>query len=577
MSLRDVRCAFALAAALAAIAPSPAFALGTCGNGTLDSGEACDDGNDQAGDGCGALCTLEPGWACPIAGQACDALICEAVDSYEAVFLRGNYIEVGLHPSGAFGTGMPSPDGWHGRSAASGVNQELGLVSDPEASGWSAQHGDFFLPGSPEEGWSLEVAGAIASNNRNAPFELDGGFEGAECVDAGACGARGGARVTWELDEPFRGVSLRKRYTLVDGGTFVLVEVELTNTTGAALEDVYYLRTIDPDNDQTVHGQFQTVNEIISQPDDTLTLAHVRASQNVSGVASALSILADDARARVSRGGFANRVPHDVWQGTPTLLHEGSAFSDQAVSIAFQLDLPAHASRSVRYAFALSAQPTDALACVLDQDQDGVIDIEDAHPADPERCSDRDDDDCDDCVSGGFAPADDGDDADRDGSCDLGDEDDDGDGVADEDDANPSNARVCQDDDRDECDDCSITGADGSGGDPDDDGLDADADGVCDASDDEAEEAPDAGIPDDVIPLSDTGVPGQPPEIVAPPPGEEDDDEPSVAESRVAFSGGGAACSVTRAAHGRGLAALIGLVALAAALVRRRQSASAEP
>lgn len=576
MSARDVRGALALAAALAALAPSPAFALGTCGNGTLDSGEACDDGNDQAGDGCGALCTLEPGWACPIAGQACDALVCEALESYSAVFLRGNYIEVGLHPSAAFGTGMPSPDGWHGRSAASGDNQELGLVSDPAASDWSEQHGDFFLPGSPEEGWSLEVAGAIASNNRNATFELEGGFDGAECVDTGACGARGGARVTWQLDEPFRGVSLRKRYTLVDGGTFVLVEVELTNTTNAALEDVYYLRTIDPDNDQTVHGQFQTINEILSQPDDTITLAHVRASQNVSGVASALSILADDSRSRVSRGGFANRVPHDVWQGTPTLLHSGSAFSDQAVSIAFQLELPAHASRSVRYAFALSAEPTGALACVLDQDQDGVIDIEDAHPADPERCADRDDDGCDDCSSGLFAPADDGDDLDADGTCDLGDEDDDGDGVSDDDDANPTNPRVCLDEDDDGCDDCTISGDDGSGGDPEDDGLDADRDGVCDASDDEGEEIQDASAPPTPRPVLDAGPTSPPPP--GPPDGGPTQPSPPVAESRrgPSFSGGGA-CSVTHATHGSGLAALLGLVVVGAALARRRQSASAEP
>lgn len=576
MSARDLRCGLALCAALIAFEPSAALALGACGNGTLDSGEACDDGNEQAGDGCGALCTLEPGWACPIAGQACDALICEAVESYSAVFLRGNYIEVGLHPSAAFGTGMPSPDGWHGRSGVAAQNQELGLVSDPEATGWSEQHGDFFLPGSAEEGWSLEVGGAIASNNRNAAFDLAGNFGPAECLAAGACSGRGGARVSWELAAPFHGVALRKRYTLVDGGTFVLIEVELTNTTSAALEDVYYLRTIDPDNDQTVHGQFQTSNEILSQPDDAVTLAHVRASQNVSGVTSALSILADDAHARVSRGGFANRVPHDVWHGTPTLLHDESAFGDQAVSIAFKLDLPARATETVRYAYALSGEPTGALACVLDQDQDGVIDLEDAHPADPQRCADRDGDDCDDCSSGRFATAGDGDDRDGDGACDLGDEDDDGDGVPDDDDISPSNARLCLDDDGDGCDDCAITGSDGSGGDPDEDGLDADGDGVCDVSDDEGEEMPDAAAAPPVFEPIDAG----PVEPASPPEREDASAETrdaAVAQSRVSFSGGGGACAMTRPANGGGLAALLGLLALASALVRRRQGASAEP
>jgi cysteine-rich repeat protein len=40
----------------AAPAPAPA-----CGNGTVDAGEACDDGNATDGDGCSASCTEEPG------------------------------------------------------------------------------------------------------------------------------------------------------------------------------------------------------------------------------------------------------------------------------------------------------------------------------------------------------------------------------------------------------------------------------------------------------------------------------------------------------------------------------------
>ncbi|MEZ4398667.1 MAG: hypothetical protein R3B06_01515 [Kofleriaceae bacterium] len=34
---------------------------GVCGDGTVDTGEACDDGNTASGDGCSATCTVEPG------------------------------------------------------------------------------------------------------------------------------------------------------------------------------------------------------------------------------------------------------------------------------------------------------------------------------------------------------------------------------------------------------------------------------------------------------------------------------------------------------------------------------------
>jgi fibro-slime domain-containing protein len=38
----------------------------TCGNGSVEAGEDCDDGNRLAGDGCSAACTVEPGYTCTV-------------------------------------------------------------------------------------------------------------------------------------------------------------------------------------------------------------------------------------------------------------------------------------------------------------------------------------------------------------------------------------------------------------------------------------------------------------------------------------------------------------------------------
>jgi fibro-slime domain-containing protein len=43
----------------------------TCGNGMLDPGEKCDDGNKTPGDGCTPLCQIENGWVCPTVGSPC--------------------------------------------------------------------------------------------------------------------------------------------------------------------------------------------------------------------------------------------------------------------------------------------------------------------------------------------------------------------------------------------------------------------------------------------------------------------------------------------------------------------------
>jgi hypothetical protein len=112
----------------------------------------------------------------------------------------------------------------------------------------------------------------------------------------------------------------------------------------------------------------------------------------------------------------------------------------------------------------------------LDNDNDSVLDIDDTDPFDPNVCADVDGDGCDDCVPGLPAPAFDGPDADGDGLCDDGDPDDDGDLVADVLDAAPLDPLACGDDDRDSCDDCSSGTYDLAN-----DGTDSDGDGLCDA------------------------------------------------------------------------------------------------
>ena len=47
-----------------------------CGDGILQGTELCDDANVAGGDGCSAACVLEAGWACPLPGTACNAALC---------------------------------------------------------------------------------------------------------------------------------------------------------------------------------------------------------------------------------------------------------------------------------------------------------------------------------------------------------------------------------------------------------------------------------------------------------------------------------------------------------------------
>jgi len=50
-----------------------------CGNGVLDAGEVCDDGNTRNSDGCSAICQLERRYLCPTPGAACRPICGDAV------------------------------------------------------------------------------------------------------------------------------------------------------------------------------------------------------------------------------------------------------------------------------------------------------------------------------------------------------------------------------------------------------------------------------------------------------------------------------------------------------------------
>ena len=48
----------------AGTAPGETAGGGACGDGVIDSGEDCDDGNTAPGDGCSGACAVDNGYSC---------------------------------------------------------------------------------------------------------------------------------------------------------------------------------------------------------------------------------------------------------------------------------------------------------------------------------------------------------------------------------------------------------------------------------------------------------------------------------------------------------------------------------
>jgi Ca2+-binding RTX toxin-like protein len=294
-------------------------------------------------------------------------------------FARGKFVEVGVNSQGTFGAPIGSlPSGFYDpRDDGRARNGIHGFIADTAMDGFAggSYDGDFFTPGSPEEGFGVEIAGTNFNNNTSGSLQdIPGMLISATTASSADINWRGSVG----------GLDVARRVSVFESGLFIRLEVTLTNTTGANLRDIYYMNNVDPDNDQTIHGNFSTFNTIVSQGDlaaDNLSL--VTAQQTASGpgmsggseaTGSALSLVSFDPRARVSFGGFGNRVASDIYNADGTGAFTGAvgAFdtSDIAISLAFDVGTltPGQSTKLVYY---YSLDPTGV-------DISGITEIENA-------------------------------------------------------------------------------------------------------------------------------------------------------------------------------------------------------
>lgn len=359
---------------------------------------------------------------------------CEVNDPGSAAFIRNEYVEFGVGSEGAFGEAS-YPSGWHYRSNTG----QLGFVANPQADGWTNYYGDFFSPGSPLEGWGVEFDGTPRDNANSEIADISGTLGDPEC-EVDICGNLGGA-VTWTGS--VGDLAVETQFGVVNDEVYVVMTVTLTNTGSTTLADVYWFRNVDPDNAVMTTGDYATTNTIVSQPDSSTDVASVRAA---GGDGSDLYLIASDARARVTHGGFYNTVASEIWSGSGFYSAVGdSAYDDAAISLAVSLgDMAPGQTETFRVIYALDetavSSATDCAEAPVspDGDEDGTPDSEDACPTDPlndadgdgvcgdvdvcEGSSDSEDadldlvpDGCDPC------PLDPLDDSDGDGSCDSDD------------------------------------------------------------------------------------------------------------------------------------------------------------
>ena len=251
-------------------------------------------------------------------------------------YIKGTSAEIGIAGAGGFEgaptTASPVPVGMHFRSG----NPFFGFVSNPQINAWATFDGDFFTPGSPENGWGFRIgsAGVQGSNNCNFQNDIPGSIT--SWTHIGSCYS-----CTWDGNTPAAlGTNLHwtVNYLLKQTDLYYTTTVTVKNNTAATIPDLYYYRNVDPDNDQSIGFDFTTKNTVVAQPFTGLcNTAHVSATSIIPGTQpmSYMGFAATGATWRAGYGGFSNRDGYLMWMGTGFVQTVGvPQFADQAIYIA---------------------------------------------------------------------------------------------------------------------------------------------------------------------------------------------------------------------------------------------------
>ncbi len=285
-------------------------------------------------------------------------------NAHKEVFLKGTYIEVGVNTNGVYGTAhdVPPGAGFH----PIGGRSKLGFVADVGKDGWDtgspAQSGDYFMPGSWEEGFLVEWDTEEQRNKFNAGSTT----QIANITPLTETSSGTTKSVVWagEVSEGDEKVRIVHTTSFDEDDAYFVVNTVLTNIGSVALNSFEFMRTVDPDNDKDLtNGQYSTQNYIAYFPyrDDGKALV-VAKGYTYENVVLGLGTINYLANASPIASGIRARDP-DYPLDTPrtACTSESPCVGDLATPLAFRLGTfyPGQ-SWSVDYAYILNENDLDA-------------------------------------------------------------------------------------------------------------------------------------------------------------------------------------------------------------------------
>lgn len=303
----------------------------------------------------------------------------KAQQSEGCVFVQGDYVEIGIAPNGAFGTPANAPSGYHPRPIpllASLYNpvtntfqqrfSAVGFVADYGKDGWTVgtppYFGDYFMPGSVQEGFSIQING-VRSNAWSNNYQNNGNSGYTGPLTGGNVSLTATAtdkKAIWE--GTMNNLLVRQTITLKNNKSYFTANIFFKNTGVDTLKQIYYMRTVDPDNEVSYTNNFSTKNKIAYQlPNDfnkTLVTASGLQYQN-----SYLGLGTKDCQARsfiLPFGLFPLEDLATIYTGAPGYIYQDSLTKDVGIGLIFKIDAIAPGdSTTFSYAYILNENDLD--------------------------------------------------------------------------------------------------------------------------------------------------------------------------------------------------------------------------
>lgn len=266
-------------------------------------------------------------------------------------FLKGNYVEAGIQANGSFGSSVSAPADFVA-SSVSHYSGRVGFIADVGKDGWAtgnpAYIGDFFLPGSPYEAFSVKINGTLYENQGGGGGAIPGSVTGF---------SSDGTTSSVEWLGEINNIQVRQIASIGKNKSYILIRATLKNTGSSTVTNIFYTRSVDPDNEVDQGGDFDTRNTIEEQNPTASSTALVSGKGLSHG--SYLGLGTRDCRARVAIMSSFSSDGEQIFNGNGRvyLKNKGATeVGDNAIAVAFKIgDLAPGDSTTVAMAYVLNA------------------------------------------------------------------------------------------------------------------------------------------------------------------------------------------------------------------------------